>query len=307
MLRYFEQAADALDYLNGPHEGPEGQGQLGIQHRDIKPQNLLLVGGALKIGDFGLARCLENSVTSHTGCHTPTYAAPEFFDGKATSQSDQYCLAVTWCVLRGGGSRSRGSDAQIMAGHLQRDPDLFTLPPAERYPVWRALSKNPKERWPCCRSFVEALRSGFDAHAVRRALLADPQDELLRQVYLSIRTPELWDRDRRGVHYKRRKFLFATALSLAAGSIMGFVGSLLKPGASREHQAPWLMALFVVSILGFFYVWTSGKYRSAVASVEKYGSNPGAREGSRRWEHSDWFTWGDPDEEDGRAPAEKAT
>jgi serine/threonine protein kinase len=308
LLRYFEQAADALDYLNGPHAGPEGQGQPGIQHRDIKPQNLLLVGAALKIGDFGLARCLENSVTSHTGCHTPAYAAPEFFDGKATSQSDQYCLAVTWCVLRGGQLPFQGSDAQVMAGHLQRDPDLSMLPPTEHYPVWRALSKNPKERWPCCRSFVEALRSGFDAHAVRRALLADPKDELLRQVYLSIRTPELWDRDRRGVHYKRRKFLLVNALALAGASLMGFVGSLLYPSPPGGNQTLRLMALLVVTVLGY-YVWTSGKYRSAVASVEKYGPNPGVLDDSRRWEHSYWFTWSDPDdeEEDGQAPAAKAT
>src|SRR4051794_28053345 len=32
---------------------------------------------------------------------TPAYAAPEFFSGQATRWSDQYCLAVTYCQLRG--------------------------------------------------------------------------------------------------------------------------------------------------------------------------------------------------------------
>jgi serine/threonine protein kinase len=167
LLRYFEQAADALDYLNRPHPGPDGQELPGSQHRDIKPENLLLVGDALKVGDFGLARCLETSVARHTGGLTPAYAAPEFFDGEFTRQSDQYCLAVTWCMLRGGRLPFQGSDAKLMAGHVQGHPDLTMLPEMERAPVRRALAKQSTQRWPSCQEFVAALRACADLEGLR--------------------------------------------------------------------------------------------------------------------------------------------
>src|SRR5205085_1647900 len=99
---------------------------------------------------FGLARCLKDSVARHTGGLTPEYAAPEFFDDRFTRQSDQYCLAVTWCMLRGGRLPFEGSDAKIMAGHLQGDPDLTMLPEMEHAPVLRALAKEPRQRWSSC-------------------------------------------------------------------------------------------------------------------------------------------------------------
>jgi formylglycine-generating enzyme required for sulfatase activity len=155
---YMLEAAKGIDYLNEPHPTGDGADTRGIQHRDIKPQNLLLVGGGVKVADFGLVRLLEHSLTGHTGGMTPAYAAPEFFNRQTASQSDQYCLAITYCHLRGGRLPFTGSFADIMAGHLMREPDLSMLPGSERPTVARALAKNPKERWPDCRGFAAALR-----------------------------------------------------------------------------------------------------------------------------------------------------
>lgn len=159
LLDYMEEAAKGLDYLNSPDHKLSGKHGVGVQHRDVKPQNLLLVGGGVKVGDFGLARLLERTATSHTGNLTVAYAAPEFFRGETSRTSDQYSLAVTYCVLRGGRLPFQGHAAQLMAGHLTGVPDLSGIPPLEWRAVHRALSKDPQARWPDCRSFVTALKA----------------------------------------------------------------------------------------------------------------------------------------------------
>jgi serine/threonine protein kinase len=148
LLRYMEEAARGLDYLN----------EHGIQHRDVKPQNLLLVGGGVKVADFGLAKFLEHSIASNTGAMTPAYAAPEFLQGQTSATSDQYALAVTYYQLRSGRLPFTGHLAQILDGHRRHLADVSVLPQAaERTAVARALAKDPLARWPSCQAFVAAL------------------------------------------------------------------------------------------------------------------------------------------------------
>jgi formylglycine-generating enzyme required for sulfatase activity len=165
LLEYMREAAKGIDYLNEPHH-PSGSGALvGIQHKDIKPQNLLLVGGTVKVADYGLAKMLEHTATSTSGGVTPAYAAPELLGGRVTRWSDQYGLAVSYCQLRGGRLPFEGTAMQIMAGHATEPPDLTMLPEAERPVVARALAKQPDERWPNCREFAEALAGSVRAGA----------------------------------------------------------------------------------------------------------------------------------------------
>jgi tetratricopeptide (TPR) repeat protein len=158
LLAYLAEAAQGLDYLNEPRPGAGAPAPPAVQHRDVKPHNLLLVGGSVKVGDFGLARHLEHSQASHSGGLTAAYAAPEFFQGRTSRQSDQYSLAVTYCELRGGRLPFSGDRAQIMHGHLHDEPDLSMLPDVDRPVVGRALAKQPQGRWPSCAAFVAALR-----------------------------------------------------------------------------------------------------------------------------------------------------
>ena len=72
LLAYMRDIADALDYMGE---------KFGLQHLDIKPGNLLLVGDRVKVADFGLVKELHGDNVTATGGVSPAYAACEFFDG----------------------------------------------------------------------------------------------------------------------------------------------------------------------------------------------------------------------------------
>jgi serine/threonine protein kinase len=149
LLRYFREAADALDYLHAEQ----------VQHRDIKPDNILLLGSHIKVADFGLAKLLEKSslqTASHAG--TPIYMAPEVWNSKLSVHSDQYSLAIMYAELRTGRFPfAYDSLPSLMKAHLMDAPDLTALGPHEQPVLLRALAKDPSQRYPSCTSFVKAL------------------------------------------------------------------------------------------------------------------------------------------------------
>jgi serine/threonine protein kinase len=154
LLRYMREAAEALDVLNKHHA---------LQHLDVKPQNLFLVGGHVKLGDFGLVQRLNAAEPNCTASRkqeavTPLYSAPELFEATITHACDQYSLAVVYQELLTGTLPFSGSNArQLMVQHLQAEPDLRALPEQDRPSVARALHKDPQQRFVSCAAFVQAL------------------------------------------------------------------------------------------------------------------------------------------------------
>jgi serine/threonine protein kinase len=176
LIEYLWQAAQGIDYLNEPRHAVLEQTGVGILHCDIKPQNLLLIGDSIKVGDFGLATALEGDSVGIDGL-TPAYAAPEFFQGQLSRQADQYALAVTYCQLRGGRLPFIGNRWELILKHCLDAPDLSMLPETERPAVARALGKSPQERWPSCRAFVSALR---DSNIPRPSCGEAPSPDLVQ-------------------------------------------------------------------------------------------------------------------------------
>jgi eukaryotic-like serine/threonine-protein kinase len=155
LLAYFRDAADALDYMASHY---------GLQHLDVKPQNLLLVGGRIKVADFGLVKDLQGTSVTATGGVTPIYAPPEAFDGRISRFSDQYSLAVVYQEMLTGVRPFPGTTAyQLAAQHTTSPPMLDPLPFQDRAVIGRALAKLSDERFSSCREMVDHLEHGLAA------------------------------------------------------------------------------------------------------------------------------------------------
>ncbi|GAA4325137.1 hypothetical protein GCM10023086_52040 [Streptomyces venetus] len=145
-------AAQAAAGLAAAHEQ-------GIVHRDVKPANLLLdVHGTLKIGDFGIARFLDDPGAALTATGqivgTGLYLAPERALGKpASPASDMYSLGcVLYQLLSGRPPFQADTAVALLHQHLDNTPvpprelGVTGLPPAFESYLLALLAKRPEDR-----------------------------------------------------------------------------------------------------------------------------------------------------------------
>jgi serine/threonine protein kinase len=172
LLDYLRDAAEALDFLAERH---------GLQHLDVKPENLLLLADRIKLADFGLVRSFRETSSSPLGGLTPTYAPPELFDGRPTRHSDQYSLAIVYQQLLTGSTPFSGNTvADLARQHFHEPPRLNELPDADRNVLARSLSKDPRQRYSSCVDLLEHLTAAsatLDIGGAEDAVRGEPGGE----------------------------------------------------------------------------------------------------------------------------------
>lgn len=140
----------------------------GIIHRDIKPQNIMLLrDGTLKVADFGIA-ALENEVHENNGQTIGSihYIAPEQARGKSPdARSDIYSLGVVMYEMLSGKLPYTGSTlAEIAVKHMNASPapllEQFPSIPQELEKITlKAMNPNLDERYQTANELLEALDS----------------------------------------------------------------------------------------------------------------------------------------------------
>jgi hypothetical protein len=151
--------ATALAYIADAARGVAVAHALGMVHRDIKPDNLLLAAdGRVKVTDFGMAREIEQSQSleiTHDGATlgTPLYMAPEQFgSSKIDTRADVYALGATLFHLLAGRPPFAANRLSVLAKTVATElpPALDKINNAISPPVAalvaRTLAKDPNAR-----------------------------------------------------------------------------------------------------------------------------------------------------------------
>jgi len=166
------QACAGLDYAH----------RRGIIHRDVKPGNLMIVGGPVgggelrvKLTDFGIARAIEQTRITQVGSvvGTAAYLAPEQVRGEeATPATDVYALGVVLYQFLTGRLPYEGSTLAELAVRQQNERPLPPTTYNDEVPetlgaaVLRALEGDPSRRYAGADELAGGLRLGLEGEDV---------------------------------------------------------------------------------------------------------------------------------------------
>lgn len=177
--------ADACAGLHAAHELKDETGQLvGLVHRDISPQNLLITfDGVVKIVDFGVAKAAGRSTGQTTAGQVkgkPPYMSPEQALGDVVDRrTDVFALGIILYQLTTGKHPFRGESDLVTLQNIVSDRPI--VPPRahdKEYPrtleaaVMKALDRKRESRFQTCADFEAALDEVF-AKEVSRARAED--------------------------------------------------------------------------------------------------------------------------------------
>ena len=167
----------ALDLASQTASGLASAHSIGVVHRDVKPENLMVVAGKddsrlLKILDFGIAKVagreLEKLTRTGTIVGTPAYMSPEQARGEPVdARSDVYSLGcVIYELFTGMPPFSSVSAMEVVLMHVSTEATLpSALAPTRQIPpevdavIMRCLAKEPSDRFPSMTALRAELQS----------------------------------------------------------------------------------------------------------------------------------------------------
>ena len=142
-----------------------------IIHRDIKPQNIMILeNGLIKITDFGIAMALNSTQLTQTNSVMGSvhYLPPEQASGKgATIQSDVYSMGILMYELLTGQLPFRGDNAVEIALKHIKEPfpsireTLPNIPQSIENIIMRATAKNVKNRYVDAKEMNDDLKTAL--------------------------------------------------------------------------------------------------------------------------------------------------
>jgi Protein kinase domain len=160
----------------------------GVVHRDLKPQNIKIVDGGVKVLDFGIAKAegYVGLTSASVFIGTPEYSAPERADGLGDIRSDIYSLGVIMFELLEGRPPFEGpTPIAVMRRHMMDPlpPLSVPIPDAAGAVVVRCLEKDPEDR------FQTPAELAAELLAVIRELQRSPPPTLQLPVRPPLVTP----------------------------------------------------------------------------------------------------------------------
>lgn len=134
--------------------GLQAAHMLGITHRDVSPDNIILPGGQVtraKIIDFGIAKSklAEKTVIGSGFAGKYNYVSPEqlgLYGAEVTGKSDIYSLGLVLAEALGGRPLDMGGTQMQILEKRRRVPDLATIDKRIRPLLARMLAPDPKDR-----------------------------------------------------------------------------------------------------------------------------------------------------------------
>jgi serine/threonine protein kinase len=163
---FIQQAASALQYAHNH----------AIIHQDVKPPNFLIRNNPdnhahpdLLLTDFGVAKLsTATSSISHNVRGTPTYMAPEQWNGEPVPATDQYALAIMAYEILTGRPPFQGPPMRMMYLHANEPPQPPSMlnpriPEEVNAVLLKALAKNPQDRFTSISAFAQALQQALQS------------------------------------------------------------------------------------------------------------------------------------------------